>query len=56
MRANAAALAEFLMGKGFKIVTDGTDNHIVLWDLRPIKLTGSKMEKICDYIRYFLIF
>lgn len=34
--------------RGYKIATDGTDNHIVLWDLRPLKLTGSKMEKICD--------
>lgn len=33
---------------GYKIATDGTDNHIVLWDLRPLKLTGSKVEKICE--------
>jgi glycine hydroxymethyltransferase len=35
---------------GYKLVTDGTDNHIVLWDLRPIGLTGSKMENICDHL------
>merc|ERR1712146_568029 len=31
-------------------VTDGTDNHLVLWDLRPNKLTGSKMETLCDEV------
>jgi glycine hydroxymethyltransferase len=39
-----------LTDKGYKIVTDGTDNHLVLWDLRPLKLTGSKMEKLCDAV------
>jgi len=29
-------------------VTDGTDNHLVLWDLRPQKLTGSKYVLVCD--------
>jgi glycine hydroxymethyltransferase len=29
-------------------VTGGTDNHLVLWDLRPEGVTGSKMEKACD--------
>ncbi|KAJ3137961.1 Serine hydroxymethyltransferase 2 [Geranomyces variabilis] len=50
VKLNASALAEALKSKGYKIVTDGTDNHLVLWDLRPNKLTGSKMEKICDYL------
>eukprot|EP00971_Amphidinium_carterae_P171892 3408109-Amphidinium_carterae.1 len=43
--ANAAALAETLMGKGHKLASNGTDNHLVLWDLRPHSLTGSKLEK-----------
>jgi len=46
--ANAAALANALKSHGYKLVTDGTVNHLVLWDLRPVNLTGSKMEKICD--------
>jgi glycine hydroxymethyltransferase len=50
VRANAAALAGALMQRGYKLVTDGTDNHLVLWDLRPVGLTGSKMEKICDMV------
>ncbi|ORX90469.1 serine hydroxymethyltransferase [Basidiobolus meristosporus CBS 931.73] len=48
VRANASTLAETLASHGYKIVTNGTDNHLVLWDLRPQKLTGSKLEKLCD--------
>lgn len=48
VRANARSLAAALIDRGYTIATGGTDNHIVLWDLRPQKLTGSKMEKICD--------
>jgi len=38
--ANAAALAEALGAHGYRIVSGGTDNHIVLVDLRPVGLTG----------------
>ncbi|KAJ1922772.1 glycine hydroxymethyltransferase shm1 [Tieghemiomyces parasiticus] len=48
VRANACRLGEALVGYGYKLVTGGTDNHSVLWDLRPHKVTGSKIEKICD--------
>merc|ERR1711959_880316 len=48
VKANAATLAEALMAKGHKLATDGTDNHLVLWDLRPHGLTGSKVEKVCE--------
>ena len=48
VRANAAALGARLVHHGYKIVTGGTDNHLVLWDLRPEDLTGSKVEKACD--------
>jgi glycine hydroxymethyltransferase len=37
---NAKALADSLMGLGIKLVTDGTDNHLILIDLRPNDLTG----------------
>merc|ERR1712061_722772 len=46
--ANAKTLAETLMEKGHKLATNGTDNHLVLWDLRPHGLTGSKVEKVCE--------
>merc|ERR1712054_570909 len=46
--ANSQALAETLKAKGHKLASDGTDNHLVLWDLRPHGLTGSKVEKVCE--------
>merc|ERR1719181_1393098 len=46
--ANAQALAEALKAKGHKLASDGTDNHLVLWDLRPHGLTGGKVEKVCE--------
>ena len=47
-KANAATLAEYLVAKGYKLATGGTENHLLLWDLRPLGLTGSKMEKVFD--------
>ena len=47
---NARALAEELVKNGYKLQTGGTDSHLVLWDLRPLKLTGSKVEKIGDLV------
>merc|ERR1712078_770235 len=46
--ANAKALGDAMMAKGHKLATDGTDNHLILLDLRPHGLTGSKVEKVCD--------
>merc|ERR1712224_365388 len=46
--ANCKALAAELMAKGHKLATDGTDNHLILWDVRPHGLTGSKVEKVCE--------
>lgn len=46
--ANARALADELVQRGYTLVTGGTDNHLVLWDLRPAGLTGSKVEAACD--------
>merc|ERR1712003_371970 len=40
---NARILGETLMSKGHKLASDGTDNHLLLWDLRPHGLTGSKV-------------
>jgi glycine hydroxymethyltransferase len=46
--SNAKALASALKAKGHKLASYGTDNHLVLWDLRPHGLTGGKVEKVCD--------
>ncbi|KAK3429193.1 serine hydroxymethyltransferase 4 [Eucalyptus grandis] len=48
VKANAVALGNYLMRKGYKLVTGGTDNHLVLWDLRPLRLTGNKVKKLCN--------
>lgn len=48
IRANSRALGEALMSKGYVLSTGGTQNHLLLWDLRPAGLTGSKMQTICD--------
>ena len=42
--ANARALAETLSGRGLDIVSGGTDSHLMLVDLRPIKVTGKSAE------------
>jgi glycine hydroxymethyltransferase len=43
--ANAKALGEELAKGGFDLVSGGTDTHLLLVDLRPKKLTGSRVEK-----------
>eukprot|EP00124_Ichthyophonus_hoferi_P003438 Ihof_evm4s297 gene=Ihof_evmTU4s297 len=48
VRDNAAALANRLVEHGYTLVTGGTDNHCVLWDVRPQGLTGSKLEKLFE--------
>lgn len=47
---NAKALAEGLISAGFRLVSGGTDTHLVLVDLRPKKITGKAAEKIMDDI------
>ena len=45
---NAKALAQALIGRGFAIVSGGTDTHLMLVDLRPKNLTGKVAEKTLD--------
>lgn len=44
VRANAKALAEALVSKGFKLVSGGTDNHLMLLDLSQTPVSGKQME------------
>ncbi len=46
--SNAKKLAEVLVNRGFRIVTGGTDSHIVWLDLTPKNLTGDKAEKLLE--------
>lgn len=47
---NSKRLSDELIKRGNKILTGGTDNHLMLWDVRPWGLTGSKVEKICELV------
>eukprot|EP00831_Metopus_contortus_P030668 TRINITY_DN250_c0_g1_i4.p1 TRINITY_DN250_c0_g1~~TRINITY_DN250_c0_g1_i4.p1 ORF type:complete len:335 (+),score=53.31 TRINITY_DN250_c0_g1_i4:74-1078(+) len=50
VKSNAKALADGLIKRGYKMMTNGTDNHLLLWDVRPLQLTGSKMEKLYEKV------
>lgn len=50
VKKNAKALADKLTSYGYVMATGGTENHLVLWDLKPQGLTGSKFEKVCDAV------
>ena len=45
---NAQALCKGLQSRDIKIVSDGTDNHLMLVDLTPYNLTGKEVEKLLD--------
>lgn len=47
---NAATLCKALQERGFKIVSDGTDNHLMLVDLQNLGLTGKEVEKLLDTV------
>ncbi|MGI6775613.1 serine hydroxymethyltransferase [Acetomicrobium sp.] len=48
--ANAKALAKGLSERGFRLVSGGTDNHMMLVDLRSKKITGKEAEKILESV------
>ena len=47
---NAKALCDGLKKRGIKIVSDGTDNHLMLVDLTNYNLTGKELEKLLDSV------
>lgn len=47
---NATALADALKAKGFNLVSDGTDNHLMLVDLQNMNITGKDAEKLLDEV------
>ena len=46
--SNAKVLADALLDEGFDLVTGGTDNHLMLADLRPMNITGKELQARCD--------
>ncbi|MBO5060668.1 MAG: serine hydroxymethyltransferase [Clostridia bacterium] len=47
---NAKVLSEELLKKGFKVVSSGTDNHLMLLNLTPFDITGKELEKRLDEV------
>ncbi len=47
---NAKVLSEELLKKGFKVVSGGTDNHLMLLNLTPFDITGKELEKRLDEV------
>lgn len=47
---NASVLSKALLDRGFNIVSGGTDNHLMLIDLRPFGITGKEFEKRLDEV------
>lgn len=47
---NAKALADALQKQGFKILTGGTDNHLMLVDLRGMEISGKELQNRCDEV------
>ena len=46
--SNAKVMADALLEEGFDLVTGGTDNHLMLADLRPMNITGAELQIRCD--------
>ena len=50
VRKNAVALADALAKQGFKLLTGGTDNHLMLVDLRGMEVSGKELQNRCDEV------
>lgn len=48
--SNCKVLGDTLVNEGFRLVTNGTDNHLLLVDVTPIGLTGKEAEKVLDEV------
>ena len=50
VKKNAKSLANTLINYGYNVTTNGTDNHLILVNLRDHNVTGSKVEKVCELV------
>ena len=46
--ANSAALADEMMARGYSLVSGGTDNHLMLIDMRPLGIDGGRVERVLE--------
>ncbi|KNH06395.1 serine hydroxymethyltransferase [Perkinsela sp. CCAP 1560/4] len=49
--ANSKTLSCELINMGYDLVTNGTDNHLILWNLRKQGISGSKLEKVLEHVK-----
>lgn len=54
VKKNAKKLGELLVEYGYKLITGGTENHLLLIDLKNMGISGSKVEKICETVNISL--
>jgi len=54
VKSNAQSLANTLINMNYNLVTNGTDNHLILVDLKNKNITGSKLEKVCEEVNISL--
>lgn len=45
---NSKAMAEAMLAKGWTLASGGTDNHLILWNVKPLDLTGAKVEAVLE--------
>jgi glycine hydroxymethyltransferase len=48
VKNNAQTMAKELISRGYTLMTGGTDNHSILWDLRPQGISGNNIEKLFE--------
>lgn len=48
VKKNSSKLAQLLIGKGYKLVSGGTDNHLMLVDLRPQGIDGARVDSVLE--------
>lgn len=54
VKKNCKAMVNELKKKKYNLCTEGSDNHLILIDLRDKKISGSKIEKICEFVNISL--
>ena len=54
VKKNARCLSKYLIKKNYELVTNGTDNHLILVNLKNKDISGSKVEYLCDKINISL--
>eukprot|EP00754_Rhynchopus_humris_P025726 Rhum_TRINITY_DN14962_c0_g1::Rhum_TRINITY_DN14962_c0_g1_i2::g.130532::m.130532/K00600/glyA, SHMT; glycine hydroxymethyltransferase len=50
VRKNMAAMGECFLKRGWNLVSGGTDNHLLMWNLKPLGLSGAKVERALELI------